>query len=72
MDALIPFVHVLKNGGTFDEAVTEAEEKALATGKLTAKLGRATYVDQGNTVDVPDPGAMAIAAIVRGLRKGSS
>lgn len=68
MDALIPFADTLKRSGDLALAVAAAEQGAQSTIPLTAKLGRATYVGQGHSGPLPpDPGAMAVVYVVKGL-----
>lgn len=69
MDALIPFVESLSTTSTFEEAANICKEGGEGTAKLVAKLGRASYVsDNGNLP--PDPGAMSLVALTRGMQKG--
>ncbi|KIY44664.1 dihydroxyacetone kinase [Fistulina hepatica ATCC 64428] len=66
MDALIPFVEALATASTFSEAAAACKAGGEGTAKLTAKLGRATYVgDNGNLP--PDPGAMSLVFLVAGI-----
>lgn len=68
MDALIPFAETLKDTKDLSKAVQAAEQGAESTIPLTAKLGRATYVGQGHSGALPpDPGAMAVVYVVKGL-----
>ena len=69
MDALIPFVDALAKASSFGDAVQACREGGEGTAKLTAKLGRATYVtDNGNLP--PDPGAMSLVILTEGMLKG--
>lgn len=66
MDALIPFAEALANEEDYELAYQAARAGGEGTAKLTAKLGRATYVnDDGNLP--PDPGAMSFVFIVKGM-----
>ncbi|KAL0572138.1 hypothetical protein V5O48_009816 [Marasmius crinis-equi] len=84
MDALIPFAEGLAKaaedsstkGDVADEkaAFAKAEEACRVGGEgtasLKAKLGRATYVGgDGDVVLPPDPGAMSLVALARGMGK---
>ncbi|KAG8950773.1 Dihydroxyacetone kinase 2 [Tulasnella sp. 424] len=64
---LTAFVEALPNGllGAVDAAKKAADE----TKKLSAKAGRAAYVNQEDLAkaNVPDPGAFGVAVIVAGL-----
>ena len=69
MDALIPFVAALSKATTFGDAVEACKAGGEGTAKLTAKLGRATYVtDTGNLP--PDPGAMSLVFLTKGMEEG--
>jgi dihydroxyacetone kinase len=78
MDALIPFVEAIYEHRLEEprEALTkglEAAEKGFeATRHMKAKLGRASYVDpavfEGD--GVPDPGALGVVAVIRGVLEG--
>ncbi|KAF8151786.1 Dak1 domain-containing protein [Crassisporium funariophilum] len=69
MDSLIPFVEALSNVSKFSEAVEACKEGGEGTAKLVAKLGRAAYV--GDNGDLPpDPGAMSLVALTKGMQKG--
>ena len=70
MDALIPFSETLAKTGDLKEAAAAARKGGEATKDMVAKLGRATYVGQREDRDMPpDPGAMALVAVVEGLAK---
>lgn len=70
MDALIPFAEALAATGDLKQAAQAARKGGEATKDMTAKLGRATYVGQRQDRDMPpDPGAMALVAVVEGLAK---
>lgn len=70
MDALIPFAESLASTGDITQAAAAARKGGEATTSMTAKLGRATYVgDRSDREMPPDPGAMALVAVVEGLAK---
>lgn len=70
MDALIPFAETLAKSGDLQQAAQAARAGGEATKDMIAKLGRATYVGQREDRDMPpDPGAMALVAVVEGLAK---
>jgi dihydroxyacetone kinase len=72
MDALIPFVEELQASGDISKAAQASQKAAENTSNLTAKLGRAAYVGERPKGSMPpDPGAMAFAAIVKGLQQGT-
>lgn len=76
MDALIPFVDTFKDTTDLDKAVEAAHEGAESTRKLAAKFGRASYVGEEefkkfeSEGGLPDPGAIGLAALIRGAVEG--
>ncbi|KAK1978914.1 Dak1 domain-containing protein [Colletotrichum cereale] len=70
MDVLLPFSDSFFKTGDFDEAVKVAAEKAEATRYLKARFGRATYVGEAASQELPDPGAWALYEILSGMAKG--
>lgn len=69
MDALIPFADALVIEKDYELAYQAAKAGGEGTATLTAKLGRATYVnDDGNLP--PDPGAMSFVFLVKGMLEG--
>ena len=65
LDALVPAIDALRNGSVADAAAA-AEAGAATTATMTsAAAGRSAYVSQEHLTDVQDPGAAAIAVIVR-------
>jgi dihydroxyacetone kinase len=69
MDTLILFVAALSKATTFGNVVEAYKLGGEGVVKLTAKLGRATYVtDTGNLP--PDPGAMSLVLLTKGLMEG--
>ena len=74
MDTLIPFAEAM-HSGSFEQAVTAAENGAEATKTMKPRLGRATYVGVGEDSSKelpPDPGAWGARVAIRGLLTGSS
>ena len=70
LDALIPAIDALRNGSAADAAAA-AEAGAVATASMTsAAAGRSAYVSHEHLTDVQDPGAAAIAVIVRAAAGG--
>ncbi|KAI9353208.1 Dak1-domain-containing protein [Zopfochytrium polystomum] len=75
LDAMIAFVEAMVASGGADVggAAETCRRAAWATKDLVPRLGRAAYVGE-ETVGAggmpPDPGAMAVAAIVEGLARG--
>jgi dihydroxyacetone kinase len=64
LDALVPAVDVLVAGGDLRAAADGARAGAEHTGTLgRAGAGRAAYLPEASLIGVPDPGAMAIAAM---------
>lgn len=73
MDPLQKFLEHLPNINNFNlveindvwqRATTEAEKSATETSLMTAKAGRASYVDK-TRLKRPDPGAQAVALWLR-------
>ena len=65
LDALVPAVDVLRQGGSLVEAAEAAEAGTAATaGMRAARAGRSAYVP-GEHLQVQDPGAEAVAVMVR-------
>lgn len=67
MDPLTAFVHELPQG--LQAGVRAAKAAADATKEMTAKAGRAVYVDQKQLAEsgTPDPGAWGVAVIVEAV-----
>lgn len=70
MDVLLPFEEEFSRTNDFPSAVKVAAEKAESTRYLKAKFGRATYVGEASSQELPDPGAWAFYEIVAGLADG--
>jgi dihydroxyacetone kinase len=66
MDALEPFVGAL--GQDMDEALDAATKGKESTKGTVPAFGRAVYVNEAGWDQVPDPGAMSIVALAKGLR----
>lgn len=71
LDVLIPFAKSLKDSGSFDVAVDEAERGAEGTKTMEPRLGRATYIGGVDKTEMPpDPGAWGAMEAFKGLREG--
>ena len=63
LDALIPAIAALEQGGDCATAARAAREGAEATARMTkAQAGRSSYLAETTLQGVADPGAVAIAA----------
>jgi dihydroxyacetone kinase-like protein len=77
LDALVPAIDALRaaadTGRTATDAIGEAalaaQAGADATGNLTARYGRARSLGE-KTLGFPDPGALSIALMFEGFRRG--
>ncbi|KPM34506.1 Dihydroxyacetone kinase 2 [Neonectria ditissima] len=71
MDALIPFVSAFNaDGRPLGSAIADARAGAEGTRQMAAALGRASYVGQDRFDDeggIPDPGALGVVSILRGV-----
>lgn len=67
MDALAPFVDVLKETGDVKKAAEAAREGAAKTKGMEARLGRSVYVGGTGFAEVPDPGAYGLSIFLSGL-----
>ncbi|RKK78266.1 hypothetical protein BFJ71_g16541 [Fusarium oxysporum] len=70
MDALIPFVKTFAGKGSLRDAVLEACKGAESTRQMAAALGRASYVGRDRFNEeggIPDPGALGVVSILRGM-----
>lgn len=70
MDVLLPFEEEFSRTNDLPSAVKVAAEKAEGTRYLKAKFGRATYVGEASSQELPDPGAWAFYEIAAGLADG--
>lgn len=72
MDALIPFVNIFSRDRNFQEAFQAAQKGCEGTRTMEASLGRASYVGKDRFVEnggIPDPGALGVISILRGLER---
>ena len=67
MDALAPFVHILKETGDVKKAAEAAKEGADKTKGMKASLGRSVYVGGTGFTEVPDPGAFGLSVFLSGI-----
>lgn len=67
MDALVPFVNVLKQTGDAKEAAEAAKKGSDSTKGMKASLGRSVYVGGTGFEEVPDPGAHGLSVFLSGL-----
>ena len=67
MDALTPFVDVLKKTGNVKKAAEAAKEGADKTKGMKASLGRSVYVGGTGFEEVPDPGAYGLSLFLTGI-----
>lgn len=71
VDALGPFVHTLIKSHDLEEAASAAVLGAEKTRSMTARLGRAVYVDNAANciANIPDAGAWGLAKFFEGLSR---
>ncbi len=70
LDALVPAVEALEAGGDLVAAAKAAADGAESTASMTkARAGRSSYVRVDALRGVPDPGAMAVAAVFDALAR---
>ncbi|KAM0738175.1 hypothetical protein ACQRIT_007367 [Beauveria bassiana] len=70
MDVFIPFANAYAQAGDFADAVKVAGDKAIATRLIKPSLGRASYVGDAATRELPDPGAWALYEMLWGIAHG--
>lgn len=70
MDALYPFIDVLKRSGSIKQAAEAAKKGADNTKGMKASLGRSVYVGGKGYEEVPDPGAYGLSEFLTGLAEG--
>jgi dihydroxyacetone kinase len=70
MDVLMPFATAFAESKSLSRAVTVAKERAESTALLKPRLGRASYVGEAASQEVPDPGAWAFYEMMHGLSVG--
>jgi dihydroxyacetone kinase len=72
LDALLPALDSLRATGDIGAAADAAARGARATAELgSARAGRASYVPGEHLVGVPDPGAEAVATVLRAMAGAS-
>lgn len=71
MDVLLPFTDEFLRSGDLGAAVKVAAAKAEGTRYAKARFGRATYIAEEASQELPDPGAWALYEIVAGLAEGA-
>ena len=70
LDALGPTIWALEEGGDLAAASAAAEAGAASTANVVAtRAGRSSYLAAGDLQGVPDPGAVAVAAVVKALAR---
>lgn len=70
LDALIPAVNALASGGGAAGAAAAARAGADHTSSMkSARAGRSSYVPEAALAGVPDPGAVAVAAVFEALAR---
>ena len=70
LDALIPAVAALEAGGDLAAAAKAASSGAERTASIVkARAGRSSYVREDALRGVPDPGAVAVAAVFEALAR---
>ena len=67
MDALVPFVDVLRKTANVKKAAEAAKEGAAKTKGMKASLGRSVYVGGTGFEEVPDPGAHGLCVFLSGI-----
>ncbi|KAI1466376.1 dihydroxyacetone kinase [Daldinia caldariorum] len=67
VDALYPFVEVLRKTGDLKKAAEASKKAAEDTKGMKPSLGRAVYVGGSGFEQVPDPGAWGLASFFLGL-----
>ncbi len=68
LDALAPAVRALEQGGDLAAAAAAAAAGASGTaGILTTRAGRSSYVNAADLQGVQDPGAVAVATVLKSL-----
>jgi len=70
LDAFLPAVDVLVNGGTLTDMAEAARKGAETTKDMKeADAGRSNYLNEDVLVGTPDPGAMAVALVLEAISK---
>jgi len=68
LDAWVPALEAARGAGgwkALEAAAAAAEQGAEATKEMQARAGRSSYIAPAALRDTPDPGAMAVAALLR-------
>ncbi len=73
LDALLPAVDAVAEGGSVEDAARAAREGADGTQRVeSTTVGRSSYLGSDALSGVPDPGASAIATVVEALAAARS
>lgn len=73
IDALVPAVSSLQDGGSLSDAAAAANAGAESTASMTqARAGRASYLSSDSLDGVPDPGAVATAEAFKAIAEALS
>jgi dihydroxyacetone kinase len=67
LDALVPAIAALRTGGLAGAARAAVEGAARTATMKRAGAGRSSYVRQDALLGVPDPGAVAVAAVLTAI-----
>ena len=70
LDAVLPAMDVLHNGGSWDDAVKAAEEGVEYTKTIIATKGRASYLGE-RSIGHQDPGATSITMMLKCCAKAA-
>ena len=70
LDAVLPAMDVLHNGGSWDDAVKAAEEGVEYTKAIIATKGRASYLGE-RSIGHQDPGATSITMMLKCCAKAA-
>jgi len=73
LDALGPAIRVLEEGGGLAAAAAAAEAGAAQTADVVVtRAGRSSYLKAHDLRGVPDPGAIAVAAVLKSLAQAAA
>jgi dihydroxyacetone kinase len=67
LDALVPAIEAFRTGGLDAAARAAVEGAALTATMKKAGAGRSSYVREDALRGVPDPGAVAVAAVLTAI-----
>jgi len=67
LDALIPAAAAAQAGSTLAQIAEAAEQGAEATKSMRALAGRSSYISDDQVLGTPDPGAVAMATMLRAM-----